>query len=95
MVMRISMDEIINAVCLHMAERYQVAVSSVEVELSYDEEQGFTAETWIEGRNRYLVEANLKEAIMRYMLTQHNERVYSSQIELDVEDEIWADIRPA
>ncbi|TFE30090.1 DUF2653 family protein [Cohnella luojiensis] len=90
--MRLSMDQIVNAVCLNMAERYEVPVTSVEVELVYEEDQGFSAEVWIQGRQRILIEANLKEAIMRYMLTEYDQRVYPSQITLDVEDEMWADI---
>ncbi|BBI33616.1 hypothetical protein KCTCHS21_30150 [Cohnella abietis] len=86
------MDEIVNAVCVNMAERYEVPVTSVEVELLYDEDQGFSAEVTIQERSRILIEANLKEAIMRYMLTEYDQRVYPSQIQLDVEDEIWADI---
>jgi hypothetical protein len=46
----------------------------------------------VEGRSRILIEANLKESIMRYVETQYGQRIYPSQIELDVEDEIWADI---
>ncbi|MBN2983945.1 MULTISPECIES: DUF2653 family protein [Cohnella] len=90
--MRITMDEIVNAVCLNMAQRYEVPVTAVEVELSWEEHEGFTAETWIQGRSRFLVEANLKEAIMRYMETEYNQRVYSSQITLHVDDEVWAEI---
>ncbi|WP_229263699.1 DUF2653 family protein [Cohnella cholangitidis] len=86
------MDQIVNAICLHMAERHEVSVDSVEVELLYDEDQGFSAEVWIQGRGRFLIEANLKEAIMRYVLQQFGLRVYPSQIQLDVEDEMWADI---
>jgi hypothetical protein len=86
------MDQIVNAVCLNMAERYEVPVTSVEVELVYEEDQGFSAEVWTQGRQRILIEANLKEAIMRYMLTEYDQRVYPSQITLDVEDEMWADI---
>ncbi|MFC4597979.1 DUF2653 family protein [Cohnella hongkongensis] len=91
--MRLTMDQIVNAVCLNMAERHEVPVESVEVELLYDEDNGFSAEVWVQGRSRFLVEANLKEAIMRYMLNEYGQRVYPSQIELDVEDEMWADIK--
>jgi hypothetical protein len=86
------MDQIVNAVCLHLAERHEIPVDSVEVELLYEEEQGFSAEVWVQGRSRFLIEANIKEAIMRYVLQQFGQRVYPSQIQLDVEDEIWADI---
>jgi hypothetical protein len=90
--MRLTMDEIVNAVCLHLAERHDVPVTAIEVELLWDEEHGFSAEAWVQGRSRFLVEANLKESIMRYMLTEYNERVYPSQIRLEVDDEIWAEI---
>jgi Protein of unknown function (DUF2653). len=91
--MRLTMDQIVNAVCLNMAERHEVPVEAIEVELLYDEDNGFSAEVWVQGRSRFLVEANLKEAIMRYVLNEYGQRVYPSQIELDVEDEMWADIR--
>ncbi|MFC5531858.1 DUF2653 family protein [Cohnella yongneupensis] len=90
--MRLSMDEIVNAVCLHLSERHEVPVESVEVELLFDEEQGFSAEVSVQGRSRFIIEANIKEAIARYMLTEYDQRVFPSQITLDVEDEIWADI---
>jgi len=88
------MDEIVNAVCLNLAERHEVRPEAVEVELLYDEDRGFSAEAWVQGRSRFLIEANLKEAIARYVLNEYGRRVYPSQIELDVEDEMWADIRP-
>jgi hypothetical protein len=90
--MRLSMEQIINAVCANMAERHEVPITSVEVELLYEEDQGFSAEVWIQGRSRFIIEANIKEAIMRYMLAEFDQRVYPTQITLDVEDEIWADI---
>jgi len=96
--MRLTTDEIVNAVCLHTSERQQVPVTAVEVELSWDEEQGFTAEVWVEGRSRYLVEANLKESIMRYMLTEYERRVYPSDITMVADEEleeIFADISEA
>ncbi len=90
---RLSMDEIVNAICLNLAERHQVPVESIQVELLYDEDNGYSAEVWVQGRSRYLIEANMKEAIMRYMETQYGRRVYPSQIALDVNDtEMWADI---
>ncbi|WP_314587834.1 YxcD family protein [Paenibacillus terrigena] len=90
--MRLSMDEIVNAICIHMAERKQVRPTDVLVELCWDEENGFTAEVTIQGRLQYLVEANMLEAIERYMFSEYNRRVYRDQIHLDVEDEMWADI---
>ncbi|MBD2847638.1 YxcD family protein [Paenibacillus sp. IB182496] len=90
--MRIYMDEVINAVCYHMADRKDVPPTSVEAQLSWDEELGFTAEVWIQGRSQYLVEANLLEAVEQYMYKHYNRRVFRSQIKLGLDDEIWADI---
>ncbi|WP_336771982.1 YxcD family protein [Paenibacillus sp. MMO-58] len=90
---RIYTDEIINAVCLHMADRRGVQPSDVEVQLAWDEEYGFTAEVWVNGRSQYIIEANLLEAIEQYMYRQYNRRVFRTNIKLDVdEEEMWADI---
>lgn len=92
--MRLSMDEIINAVCLNISERKQVKPTDVEVELSYDDELGYTAEVFVHGRSQYLVLANLLEAIEQYMHKEYNQRIFRSQIELGLDDEIFATIQP-
>jgi Protein of unknown function (DUF2653) len=89
---RIYTDEIINAVCLHMAERRGVSPTDVEVQLSWEEQYGFTAEVWVKGRSQYLIEANLLEAIEQYLYKQYQLRKFRSQITLDAEEEFWADI---
>lgn len=89
---RIYTDEIINAVCLHMADRKGVKPSDVEVQLSWEEQYGFTAEVWIGGRSQYLLEANLLEAIEQYMYRHYNRRVFRSNITLDADEDFWADI---
>jgi hypothetical protein len=90
--MRISQQEIINAICLHVAERKQVAPTQVEVELMWDEEHGFTSEVTVYGRSQYLVESNMLEAMERYLLKEYDMRVYRDQIKLDVEEEMFADV---
>ncbi|SEM80412.1 YxcD family protein [Paenibacillus sp. OV219] len=90
--MKIFTDEIINAVCLHMAERRGVSPTDVEVQLSWEEQYGYTAEVWIHGRNQYLIEANLLEAIEQYLWKQYQIRKFRSQITLDADEEFWADI---
>ncbi|GGG88856.1 MULTISPECIES: YxcD family protein [Paenibacillus] len=89
---RIYTDEIINAVCLHMAERKGVKPQDVEVQLSWEEQYGFTAEVWVNGRSQYLIESNLLEAIEQYMYTEYNQRVFRSNIKLDADEEFFADI---
>lgn len=92
--MRIYTDEIINAICLHIAERRSVQPTDVEVQLAWDEEYGYTAEIWVGGRNQYLIEANLLESIEQYMFSQHNRRVFRSDIKLGIDEEqeeFWAE----
>ncbi|MGM0880369.1 MAG: YxcD family protein [Bacillota bacterium] len=90
--MRIYTDEIINAICLHMADRRGVSPTEVEVQLSWEEEYGYTAEVWVNGRSQYIIEANILEAIEQYMFKQYNRRVFRSSITLDADEEFWADI---
>ncbi|MGV2794658.1 DUF2653 family protein [Clostridium perfringens] len=69
--MVLSMDEIINAICLHTADRTGVRPTDVQVELSWDEDTGYTGEVWGNGRSRYIVEANIMEAIMQYVFKEY------------------------
>ena len=89
---RIYTDEIINAVCLNVAERRGVQPTDVEVQLSWEEQYGFTAEIWVQGRSQYLLESNILEAIEQYMYKQYNRRVFRSNITLDADEDFWADI---
>jgi hypothetical protein len=90
--MRLSEQDVINAVCLNMAERKQMKPTDIDVELLWDEDTGFAAEVTAQGRSQILIQANLMEAIEQYMYTQYEMRVFRDQIELRLEDEIVADI---
>jgi hypothetical protein len=90
--MRLSEQDVINAVCLNMAERKQLKPTDIDVELLWDEDTGFAAEVTAQGRSQILIQANLMEAIEQYMYTQYEMRVFRDQIELRLEDEIVADI---
>lgn len=90
--MRLSEQEIVNAICLHMAERKLLQPNQVEVELMWDEDSGFSAEVHSEGRSQIIIAANILEAIERYLLTRQNVRVFRDQIHLQLDEEIVADI---
>ncbi|NOU97007.1 DUF2653 family protein [Paenibacillus sp. LMG 31456] len=90
--MRLSEQEIINAICLHMAERKRLQPNQIEVEMMWDEDYGFSAEVLAEGRSQIIIAANILEAIERYLLTQQNVRVFRDQIQLQLDEEIVADI---
>ncbi|GIO85342.1 hypothetical protein J25TS5_22740 [Paenibacillus faecis] len=91
--MVLSMDEIINAICLHTADRTGVRPTDVQVELSWDEDTGYTGEVWVNGRSRYIVEANIMEAIMQYVYKEYGVRAFREDITLDLDEEIIAHIR--
>jgi hypothetical protein len=84
------MDEIVNAICIHMAERKGVRPTDVNVELSWEEDTGYSAEVWIQGRSQYLVESNMIEAILRYLHSEYNIRAYRENVRLDLDEEITA-----
>lgn len=75
-----------------MADRRGVSPTDVEVQLSWEEEYGYTAEVWVNGRSQYIIEANILEAIEQYMFKQYNRRVFRSSITLDADEDFWADI---
>lgn len=88
--MVLSMDEIVNAICIHMAERKGVRPTDVNVELSWEEDTGYSAEVWIQGRAQFLVESNMIEAILRYLHSEYNIRAYREDVTLDLDEEITA-----
>jgi hypothetical protein len=90
--MRLSEQDIVNAVCVNMAQRKQLKPTDVDVELMWDEDQGFSAEVHAAGRSQILIEANLLESIEQYLFSECQMRVFRDQIVLRMEDEIVADI---
>ncbi|RRJ66734.1 DUF2653 family protein [Paenibacillus oralis] len=91
--MVLGMDEIINAICLHTADRTRVRPTDVQVELSWDEDTGYTAEVWVNGRSRYLVESNIMESIIQYVYREYGMRTFREDITLELHEEIIAIIR--
>lgn len=86
--MRLSEQEIINAICMHMAERKQLQPNEITVQLLWDEDLGYSAEVTASGRSQFIVEANMKEAIERYVHSEYETRIYRNQISLEIEDEM-------
>jgi hypothetical protein len=88
--MRLNEQDIMNAICMHIAERKQIKPDQVQVQLMWDEDLGYSAEVIAEGRNQIIVESNMLEAIERYLFNQWDKRVFRSQISLDIDDEMFA-----
>lgn len=91
--MRIYTNEIINAICLNIADRRGVQPSDVEVQLSWDEEYGYTAEIWVGGRSQYLIQSNILEALEQYFFSEYQIRAFRNDITLGIDEEaeqFWA-----
>jgi hypothetical protein len=84
--LRIPEQDIINAVCVYIARKKQVEPTEVEVELMYDDDYGFSAETFVDGRKQVLITINLIEALRLWLDEYLNKDPYSG-IELVLDDE--------
>lgn len=82
----INEQDVVNAICLYVADKKQVQPEEVEVELMFDDDYGFSAETFVQGRKQILVKQNMIEAL-RMWLDQVLGRDPFSGIELVLDDE--------
>ncbi|SOC37280.1 YxcD family protein [Ureibacillus acetophenoni] len=83
----LSEQDVVNAVCLFHAKFRQVSPAEVEVELMYDDENGFAAEASVHGQNDYYKTANLIAALRLYIDEQLNKDSMSARILLDLHDD--------
>lgn len=79
-------QDVINAVCVYIARKKQIRPEEVEVELMYDDEYGFSAEAYVDGRKQVLITANVIEAL-RLWLEEYLHRDPFAGIELVLDDE--------
>lgn len=86
-------QDIINAVCVYISRKKQVRPEEVEVELMYDDDYGFSAEAYVDGRKQVLIMANLIEALRLWLDEFMNEDPYAGiKLKLDEEEGIIAAI---
>lgn len=83
----ITEDELVNAICLHVAYKKDIQPQEVEVELMWDEEYGYSAEVHFHGRTQVFIEANLIEALRYYIQHYMGRDPFAASIELDLVDE--------
>ena len=85
--LKLSEQDIINSICLQIADQKRLAPEEIDVELQYDDEgYGFSAEIFFNGRNQILAHRDLIEAIRFYISSQLNRNTYSG-IELVLDDD--------
>ncbi|GKU83813.1 YxcD family protein [Niallia sp. NCCP-28] len=82
----ISEQDIINALCVYTSRKKQVKPEEVEVELMYDDDYGFSAETYVDGRKQILITQNIIEALRLWMDEyMHIDPYIGIKLELDDE----------
>ena len=90
----ISEQDIINALCVYTSRKKQVKPEEVEVELMYDDDYGFSAETYVGGRKQILITQNIIEALRLWMDEyMHIDPYIGIKLELDDEMGIIAVIQ--
>lgn len=90
----ISEQDIVNALCVYISRKKQVKPEEVEVELMYDDNYGFSAEAYVDGRKQVLVSLNIIEALRLWLDEFLNRDPYAGiDLQLDDEEGIVAYIR--
>jgi hypothetical protein len=84
--LKIDEQDIVNAICMYIGDKKQVAPEEVTVELMYDDDVGFSAETFVHGRKQILIKQNMIEAL-RMWLDEVLRKDPFSGIELVLDDE--------
>lgn len=84
---KLSEQDIVNAICLYIADKKQVNPGEVEVELMWDEDYGFSAEIFVMQRQQVLIEANMIEAIRFWLHDQMRLDPFGAALELVLSDE--------
>ncbi|WP_433947808.1 YxcD family protein [Bacillus tropicus] len=84
---KISEQELINALCVYIAEKRQVDPEEVLVELMYDDDYGFSAEVEVNGRQQILIQANLIEALRLLLDREYNVNSFAARLQLELDDE--------
>jgi hypothetical protein len=82
----ISEQDIINALCIYVSRKKQVKPQEVEVELLYDDEYGFSAEAYVDGRKQVLITGNIIESLRLWLDEVLNRDPYAG-INLILDDE--------
>ncbi|KLI03291.1 DUF2653 family protein [Sporolactobacillus inulinus] len=89
--MTISEQDIVNSLCLYLASKKDMTPESIQVELLYDDDYGFSAEAYAGARKQILVESNIIEALRFWLDTERHMDPYGSlRLELDEEQGIIA-----
>lgn len=83
--------DIINAICIDQARKSHIQPQEVEVELMYDDDRGFSAETYIHGQKLALQTIHIIEAVRLWLEEMLNEDPFAGiELVLDEKEGIIA-----
>ena len=86
--LKLSEQDIVNAICLHSAHKRQVNPNEISVELLWDEDYGFSAEIQdSKQRKQILIQANIIEAIRFWLENELQRDPFAARLELQLDDE--------
>ncbi|AMA73781.1 MULTISPECIES: YxcD family protein [Aneurinibacillus] len=85
--LKLSEQEIVNALCLYIADKKQISPHDVSIELMWDDEYGFSASATENGHTQILIQANMIEAIRFYLHHELNRDPFAASLELELDDE--------
>lgn len=82
-----SEQEIVNAICVDTAQKQSIAPEEVEVELLYEDEEGFSADVYVKGRKQLLSSFDIIQAIRFWLAEVLQQDPYAAGIHLVLDDE--------
>ncbi|MDD9148525.1 YxcD family protein [Sporolactobacillus sp. CQH2019] len=80
-------QDVVNAICLYLADKKGMAPENIQVELMYDDDYGFSAEAYVQGRKQVLVESNMIEAVRFWLDTEMQKDPFAASLRLLLDDE--------
>lgn len=83
----ISEQDIVNAICLDLSQKHRTTPEKVEVELMFEDDEGFSAEASINGRTQLLTSFEMIQAIRYWIGEVLNEDANAAGIRLVLDDE--------
>ncbi len=80
-------QDIINAICLYLARQHGTAPETVEVELCYEDDEGFFAEAYVNGGTLTMTTFDMTQALRMWIEEQLHQDPYAAGIKLLLDDE--------
>ncbi len=83
----ISEQDIINAICIYHSRKKYVSPQEVEVELMYDDDDGFSAEASVHGQKQIFITYDIIAALRLWIDEFLNRDPFAAAIKLQLDDE--------